>query len=331
MRLVAGRELADDRPGLRVDDVHLARGRGGHQQPLAVRRDRHVVGPVALDLHAPDDAPVVQADGNDIGEARAGDEHQPPVRRGEGVVDVLVVALADELADAEEVAVVRRVGLDLGHPLRDVRDDVDALQPRVALRVDHVGRAVPVVGHHEHGTRLLLRRDGRPGRREHHRHCRRDHQERSRAPESSQPSSRRRRSISASTSSGSSPRATRRALVASTRVRTSSRSSGSSDEVSARNSASTSSGASPRAVAQAVARLQHLADLRLALGGRRFPAVERHRAAADVVVRAAAGHERPDRRHHGHADDDEEHDRERLLHPAGLSSIRPGCCSSGSG
>ena len=45
MRRVAGGDLADDPSGAGIDHVHDACGRGGHQEPSAVRRDRHVVGP----------------------------------------------------------------------------------------------------------------------------------------------------------------------------------------------------------------------------------------------------------------------------------------------
>src|SRR5919112_239338 len=59
-----------------------------------------------------------------VGEARPRDVEQAAVARGVGVVDPLVVALADLLADGQEVAEPYRVHLDLGHPLRLVRDRV---------------------------------------------------------------------------------------------------------------------------------------------------------------------------------------------------------------
>ena len=66
-----------------------------------------------------------QVDRDDVGEARPRDEQQAPVVGGEHVVDELVVALADQLADREEVAERGRVEHDLGHPLVVVGDDVE--------------------------------------------------------------------------------------------------------------------------------------------------------------------------------------------------------------
>ena len=66
-----------------------------------------MVGAVAAHLGAPADLAGLQVDGHHIGEARPGEEDEPPVGRGEAVVHVLVVALTDERADVveEELAV----------------------------------------------------------------------------------------------------------------------------------------------------------------------------------------------------------------------------------
>ena len=153
VRLVAGCELADDRAALRVDDVDLLRRRGRHEQPRAVRRDRHVVGAVALDLHAPDDRARAEVDRHDVGEARPPDVQEAAVGRREGVVDVLVVALADEQGVGLEDPERHRVGRDLGQPLRKVGHDVQPRQDLQRVRVDDVGRPVPVVADDEHVAR----------------------------------------------------------------------------------------------------------------------------------------------------------------------------------
>jgi hypothetical protein len=56
-------------------------------------------------------------DADDVGEAGAGDDEDPAVRGGVHVVDELVVAFADQVADAEEVGVVDGVALDLRQAL----------------------------------------------------------------------------------------------------------------------------------------------------------------------------------------------------------------------
>ena len=168
VRLVAARDARHDRAGLRVDHVDDLGRRGRDEHVLAVGRDRHVVGSVAVDLRAPDDLLRAQVDRDDVGEARPRHVQHAPVVRREHVVHELVVALADLLADREEVAEPLRVRLDLRHPLVDVRDDVDAREPPEPARLDDVGGAVPVVADVEDVARLrrlLARRAG--GRRGH--------------------------------------------------------------------------------------------------------------------------------------------------------------------
>jgi hypothetical protein len=63
------------------------------------------------------------------------------------------VALADELADAVEEKLGRRIGLDLRHALRTVGNHVDPLQPLEGVRVDEVGAARPVVADDQHVAR----------------------------------------------------------------------------------------------------------------------------------------------------------------------------------
>ena len=74
-------------------------------------------------------------------------------RGGEHVVGVLVVALADQRAHGEEVAELARVQRLLGEPLLQVGDDVEPPELGERLRVDDVGRPVPVVGDEQHGLR----------------------------------------------------------------------------------------------------------------------------------------------------------------------------------
>jgi succinate-acetate transporter protein len=135
---------------------------------LAVGRDRHVVGAVAVDRRAPDDPLGPQVDRHDVGEARPRDIQNATVVRREHVVDELVVTLANQLADREEVAVALRIRLDLLHPLVDVRDDVDAGDAAELARLDDVGRPVPVVAHVEDAARggCLSRRGGGDARRQ---------------------------------------------------------------------------------------------------------------------------------------------------------------------
>jgi hypothetical protein len=96
-------------------------------------------------------SPRRQVDAHHVGEARSGDVDVPAVVGGEHVVDVLVVALADELLDGEEERQPLGVGDDLGHPLVDVGDHVHPTQPLERVRVDDVRgaheqhRAEPVV------------------------------------------------------------------------------------------------------------------------------------------------------------------------------------------
>ena len=84
-----------------------------------------MVGALAVDDEAPDDLAAGDVDRDHVGEARPRDDQQPAVVGRVHVVDELVVALADQLADREEVAEPDRVGGDLGHPLVDVGDDVE--------------------------------------------------------------------------------------------------------------------------------------------------------------------------------------------------------------
>jgi hypothetical protein len=132
--------------------MHLARGRVGDEQAGAVRRDRHVIGPVALHREAPDDLARAHFDADHVGQARARDVDEAPVVGGEHVVGVLVVAFADQRADADEVAELARVERDLPEALLEVRDDVQPREPLEGVRVDDVRRAVPVVGDEQHGA-----------------------------------------------------------------------------------------------------------------------------------------------------------------------------------
>ena len=114
-----------------------------------------------------------QVDRHDVGEARPRDVQHAAVVGREHVVHELVVTLADRLANPEEVAVALRVGLDLLHPLLDVRDDVDPGDALELARLDDVGGAVPVVAHVEDaaGLRRLARRSHRGGGGQHRKHC----------------------------------------------------------------------------------------------------------------------------------------------------------------
>ena len=98
-------------------------------RPACRRARRHVVGALAGDLEAPLDLARLgpgQADRDDVAEARPRDDQELAVGRRVHVVDELVVALADQLADREEVAEVDGVRADLVHALVVVGDDVDA-------------------------------------------------------------------------------------------------------------------------------------------------------------------------------------------------------------
>ena len=68
-----------------------------------------MVGAVALHREAPEDPAGRDVDADDVGEARPRDRDEPPVVRREHVVDELVVALADRLADREEEGELVRV------------------------------------------------------------------------------------------------------------------------------------------------------------------------------------------------------------------------------
>ena len=70
------------------------------------------------------------------------------------------MALAHELADAEEVPVGGRVGLDLGHPLGAVGDDVEPRDPLEPLGVDDVRGPLPVVADEQHVAGCGGRRGG---------------------------------------------------------------------------------------------------------------------------------------------------------------------------
>jgi hypothetical protein len=84
------------------------------------------------------------------------------------------VALADLLADRQEVAEAHRVALDLGHPLGQVGHDVQPHQPLERVAVEDVGSAVPVVAHHDDVARRGARR-GLCGGRQHRRERQRGH------------------------------------------------------------------------------------------------------------------------------------------------------------
>ena len=161
VRRVARLELPDLGARRGVERVHLARRRIAHQQPRAVRRDRHVVGAVALHREAPDDLARRDLDPHDVGEARPRDVDEAPVVGGEHVVGVLVVALADQRPHGDEVAELARVQRLLLQPLLEVRDDVEAAELGERLRIDDVGGAVPVVGDEQDGLRAG--HDGRAG------------------------------------------------------------------------------------------------------------------------------------------------------------------------
>ena len=153
VRRVTRRELACLLPGHDVQLVDLVGRRVRDQQARAVRRDAHVVRAVALDREAPEDPAGRDLDADDVGEARPRDGDDPPVVGREHVVDVLVVALADRLADREEERELVRARDDLGHPRVAVGDDVEAVQALVGLGVDDVGRAVPVVADEHHAAK----------------------------------------------------------------------------------------------------------------------------------------------------------------------------------
>ncbi len=126
MRGVAGGEAADLLARIDVEDVDDVAGRGRDGDGAAVGRDGHVIRALAVDLKAPLDLAARQVEPDHVAQAGPGDDQQPPVVSRVHVVDELVVALADELADREEVAEALGVEHDLGHPLLEVGDDVDA-------------------------------------------------------------------------------------------------------------------------------------------------------------------------------------------------------------
>ena len=142
MRRVAGRRTRRPLAGGRVDRVHHVARSSPTPAARAVGRDRHVVGALALHREAPDD--LARSRGRSpttSREARARDVDEAPVVGGEHVVDVLVVALADQLADRDEVAEALRVERDLGQALLEVGDDVEA--PEALERLGSTMSAVP--------------------------------------------------------------------------------------------------------------------------------------------------------------------------------------------
>ena len=158
VRRVARREAARPLPRGGVELVHDVAGRGRDVQARAVGADAHMVGAIAVDRRAPGDLLRRQVDGDDVGERGARDEDAPAVVRGEDVVVVLVVALADELPDPLVEALADRVERDLRLALGLVGDDVDAVQALERVGVDDVGRAVPVVADEDHRPRLARHR-----------------------------------------------------------------------------------------------------------------------------------------------------------------------------
>ncbi len=157
VRRVARREAAGLLTRGHVDAVDDVRRGVRHQHLRAVRGDGHVVRAVAVHREAPADLARLEADGDDVREARPRDVDLGPFRVGEHVVDELVVPLADGFADGEEVGEPVGARLDLGHPLLAVRDDVDLGQDLERAAVDDGRGALPVVAdeHHRAGVGAL--------------------------------------------------------------------------------------------------------------------------------------------------------------------------------
>ena len=133
VRLVAGFEAADDAARRGVDRVHLPRGGGGHEQRLAIGRQRGVIGSDAFDRRAPRDLPRGEIDGDHVGKARTRGHQIATVLRHEHVVDQLVVALTRDLSNQREGRLADRVLLDLSHPLVPVGHGVDHRECVVVL------------------------------------------------------------------------------------------------------------------------------------------------------------------------------------------------------
>ena len=129
---------------------------------LAVRRDRHMVGAVAVHLEAPHHFAGDHVQRHHIREAGPRHHQQAAVVGAVHVVHVLVVALADQQAHALEEQQTHRVQVDLGDALAFIGDRVDGAERLIGLRVDHVDRAFPVIADEDHVAGLV----GELGRRE---------------------------------------------------------------------------------------------------------------------------------------------------------------------
>ena len=155
VRRAAGREPPDLGPVPTRSTCTRRPSRALTDDPAAVRRQRHVVGSLPGDGNrhriswvARSMATTSANDGRDTMRSRPSFE--------EYMSSTSWVALADQLADREEVDEPERVRRDLLHPLVPVgHHDVDPSEPLERLRVEHVGGAVPVVADEHHAAYVV--------------------------------------------------------------------------------------------------------------------------------------------------------------------------------
>ena len=114
-----------------------------------------MIGTVAVDLKTPDHLTGGNINGGHIRIAGAGDDQQAAVIGAVHIIHVLVMAFANQHADALEKHQIHGVHGNRLLPLGLVRYAIDAPQPRVGAGINHIDHAFPVIAHENHLARTI--------------------------------------------------------------------------------------------------------------------------------------------------------------------------------
>ena len=153
---IPGREAAEFLSGFHIQNVYHIAGGSGHRYLGAIRRQGHMVRAIAIHQELPGDLTADHVDGHHIRIAGPGNDQQTTVRRTVHIVHILVIAFADQYANALEKQQIQRIEGNFLLSCRLIRDTADTAKALIGLGIDDIDHAFPVVAHKDYPPRAIF-------------------------------------------------------------------------------------------------------------------------------------------------------------------------------